>query len=96
MVRAAQREQVVRLVVTSVFPRAKMMHVDEGGVPTTRYLAAMLIAQQHRATNSRRNRLRSALTVEELEVSSWQLAVLAFSRGSAWSHLSAARSKPGF
>jgi hypothetical protein len=63
MVRAAQREQVVGLVVASVYPRAEMMHIDEGGVPTARYLAAMLIAQQHRATNGRRNRLRGALTM---------------------------------
>jgi hypothetical protein len=57
MVCAAQREQVGGLMVASVSSRAEMMHVDEDGVPTTRYLAAMLIAPQHRATNGRRNRL---------------------------------------
>jgi hypothetical protein len=57
MVRAAQREQVIGLVIATVFSRAKMVHVDESGVSTTWYLAAMLIAQQHGATNGRPNRL---------------------------------------
>jgi hypothetical protein len=38
-----------------------MMHVDERGVPAARYLAAVPIAQQHRATDGRRNSLRRAL-----------------------------------
>ena len=61
MVRTAQREQVVGLMIAAVFARAEMMHVDERRVPAAGYLAAVPIAQQHRATNSRRNRLRSAL-----------------------------------
>ena len=61
MVRAAERQQVIQLVVASIFPRAEMMHVDEGRMPATWHLATMPIAQQHRATNRRGNRLRSAL-----------------------------------
>jgi hypothetical protein len=61
VVRAAQGEQVVQTVAPSGFTRAEMMHVDEGRVAVARYLAAMPIAQQHRATDGRRTRLRGAL-----------------------------------
>jgi hypothetical protein len=60
MVRAAQREQVVGVMIAAIFAGAEMMHVDERRVPTARYLAAVPIAQQHRATDGRRNRLRGA------------------------------------
>lgn|GEM_PF-6625989 len=60
MMSAAQREQVVRLMAAAVPPRAKMMHVDEGRVAAARYLAAMLIACEHGATNARGNGLRRA------------------------------------
>jgi transposase InsO family protein len=39
------------------------MYVHERGVPAAPYLAAVPIAQQRRATDGRRNRLRSALRV---------------------------------
>ena len=57
MVRPAQSEQVVALMITAVFAGAEMMHVDERRVAAARYLAAMPIAQQYRAANGRRNRL---------------------------------------
>src|SRR3954468_8188850 len=63
MVRTAQREQVVGLMISAGFARAEMMDVDERRVPAARHLAAVPIAQQHRATNGRWNRLRGALPV---------------------------------
>src|SRR3954470_20302081 len=73
MVRTAQREQVVGLMISAGFARAEMMDVDERRVPAARHLAAVPIAQQHRATDGRRNRLGSALRV-------WPGGRLAFAR----------------
>jgi hypothetical protein len=57
VVRTAQREQVVGLMIAAILARAQMMHIDKRRVPAARYLAAVPIAQQHRATDGRRNRL---------------------------------------
>ena len=58
MMRAAQRQQIVQLVAAACFAPSEMMHVDERRVPATRYLAAVLIALQHRAAHGGWNRLR--------------------------------------
>jgi hypothetical protein len=44
-------------MVAAVLARTQMMHIHERPVPATRNLATMLIAQQHCATDGRRDRL---------------------------------------
>jgi hypothetical protein len=48
-------------MISASFARAEMMHVHERCVPAALHLAAVPIAQQHRAADGRRNSLRSAL-----------------------------------
>ena len=61
MMSRAQRDQVFGSMRAAFFARLNMVQVDEVRMAAARYLAAMPVSTQHRATNSGRHVLRRAL-----------------------------------
>jgi hypothetical protein len=62
MMAATEGQQVPELVAASLRAQLDVMQVQERRVSTARHLAAMLVAQQHRAPQRRRDGLFGAST----------------------------------
>ena len=57
MMRAAECQQVLRLMIAAFFARLNVVHVDESRMPAARYLATVLVPSQYRTPHPRRNSL---------------------------------------